>query len=137
MALSAQQIRMARASLRWSIADLAEKSGVAVSTVKRAEAVDGPLPVTRPNADAMQRALEAAGVEFIPENGGGAGVRLKRRPTPPGAGAGLLLRIRATGADVAIDGERLVAVRGDLIPDDLWSEAQANLKDLAAALECK
>jgi hypothetical protein len=33
----------------------------------------------RANADALQRALEAAGVEFIPENGGGAGVRMKER----------------------------------------------------------
>ncbi|MGI4939612.1 MAG: helix-turn-helix domain-containing protein [Janthinobacterium lividum] len=78
MALTAQQLRMARACLRWSIADLAEHSGVAVSTVKRAEAVDGPIPVTRPNADAMLRALEAAGVQFIPENGGGVGVRLRQ-----------------------------------------------------------
>jgi len=29
--------------------------------------------------DAVQKALEKAGVEFIPENGGGAGVRLKKR----------------------------------------------------------
>lgn len=78
MALSGQQIRMARASLRWSISDLAEKSGVAISTVKRAEAGDGAVPVTRPNSEAMQRALEAAGVEFIPENGGGAGVRMQK-----------------------------------------------------------
>lgn len=28
--------------------------------------------------DKLQRALEAAGVEFIPENGGGAGVRLRK-----------------------------------------------------------
>ena len=70
---------MARACLRWSIADLAEQSGVAVSTVKRAEADDGPPPITRPNSDAIQRAIEAAGVEFIPENGGGAGVRLRER----------------------------------------------------------
>jgi transcriptional regulator with XRE-family HTH domain len=73
---------MARASLRWSISDLAQKSGVAASTVKRAEAADGALPVTRPNAEAMQRALEAAGIEFIAENGGGAGVRMRK----PGAG---------------------------------------------------
>ena len=70
---------MARACLRWSIADLAQHSGVAVSTVKRAEAEDGPLPITRPNSDAIQRAIEAAGVDFIPENGGGAGVRLRER----------------------------------------------------------
>ena len=78
MALQAHQIRMARALLRWSIADLAEQSGVAVSTIKRAEAVDGEIPTTRPNADAIQRALETAGAEFIPENGGGPGVRMRK-----------------------------------------------------------
>jgi hypothetical protein len=46
--------------------------------VKRAESVDGSPPITRPNLDAIVRALEAAGVEFIPENGGGAGVRLRK-----------------------------------------------------------
>lgn len=34
--------------------------------------------VAQPSVDAIQSALEAAGVEFIPENGGGAGVRLKK-----------------------------------------------------------
>jgi transcriptional regulator with XRE-family HTH domain len=70
---------MARAHLRWSVADLAEKSGVSVSTVKRGESVDGEMPITGPNAAALQRCLEAAGVEFIPENGGGAGVRMRER----------------------------------------------------------
>ncbi len=72
------QIRMARGYLRWSAQELAEKSGVGVSTVKRAEAEDGLPPITKPNMDAIRRALEAAGVEFIPENGGGAGVRLRK-----------------------------------------------------------
>lgn len=79
MALHAHQVRMARALLRWSIADLAEKSGVAVSTIKRAEAVEGEIPTTRPNAEAIQRALENAGADFIAENGGGPGVRMRRR----------------------------------------------------------
>ena len=81
MALKSHQLRMARALLRWSIADLAERSGVAISTIKRAEAVEGELPITRPNADALQRALEVAGAEFIAENGGGAGVRMRKSET--------------------------------------------------------
>jgi hypothetical protein len=35
--------------------------------------------MTTPNDIAVRRALEAAGVEFIDENGGGPGVRLRRR----------------------------------------------------------
>ena len=37
-------------------------------------------PVTLPNEAALRRALEAAGVEFIDENGGGPGLRLRKRP---------------------------------------------------------
>lgn len=33
-----------------------------------------------PNADAVRRALEAAGILFIPENGNGPGVRLRDKP---------------------------------------------------------
>jgi hypothetical protein len=39
------------------------------------------MTMMRANADALQRTLEAAGVEFIPENGGGAGVRMKKPGT--------------------------------------------------------
>ena len=45
----------------------------------RAEANDGPPTLTAANMDAIRRALEEAGVEFIPENGGGAGVRMRKR----------------------------------------------------------
>jgi hypothetical protein len=55
------------------------KSGVGVSTVKRAEAEDGAPPINPPNLAAIRSALETAGVEFIPENGGGAGVRLTKQ----------------------------------------------------------
>ena len=64
--------------LRWEQAALAEKAGVSVETIKRLERLDGPLRTTRvATVEAIQRALEAAGVEFIPENGGGAGLRLR------------------------------------------------------------
>ena len=53
-----------------------------LSTVKRAEGVDGTPPITRPNADAIRRALEAAGIEFIAENGGGPGVRMRGQLPP-------------------------------------------------------
>jgi hypothetical protein len=41
--------------------------------------LEGRDPLTVANTDAVRRALEAAGIEFIPENGGGAGVRLRRK----------------------------------------------------------
>jgi transcriptional regulator with XRE-family HTH domain len=70
---------MARGFLKWSVRDLAERSGVADSTIKRMELVDGE-PSARPdNMEAVLRVLQAAGIELIPENGGGAGVRLRKR----------------------------------------------------------
>jgi hypothetical protein len=42
------------------------------------EVVDGEIPVTLANEAALRHALEAAGVEFIDENGGGPGVRLQK-----------------------------------------------------------
>ena len=75
--LTGGQIRAARGFLRWSAEMLAEQSKVGLSTVKRAEAAEETAPITRANADAIQRALEAGGIEFIAENGGGAGVRMK------------------------------------------------------------
>jgi hypothetical protein len=59
---------------------LAGASRVAVSTIRRVEVLEGELPVTATNAAALRNALEAPGVEFIEENGGGPGVRL-RKPT--------------------------------------------------------
>jgi transcriptional regulator with XRE-family HTH domain len=75
--LTCQQVRAARAILRWRAADLAEKAGVNISTIQRTERTDGPVLMMPANARAVQRALEAGGVEFIDENGGGAGVRLR------------------------------------------------------------
>jgi transcriptional regulator with XRE-family HTH domain len=82
MGISSAQLRAARALLRWSALDLAKASKVGVATIRRVEIIDGAIPVTPANELAIRRALEAAGVEFIDENGGGAGVRL-RRPSGP------------------------------------------------------
>jgi hypothetical protein len=72
-------MRAARALLRWSAVDLAGASKVGVATIRRAEVVEGEIPVTLANEASIRRALELAGVEFIDENGGGPGVRLKKR----------------------------------------------------------
>jgi hypothetical protein len=57
---------------------LANASKVGVATIRRVEIMEGEIPVTSANEAALRRALEAAGVEFIDENGGGAGVRLRK-----------------------------------------------------------
>jgi hypothetical protein len=77
--LTSFQIRAARAVLKWSAEDLAQHSSVSLRTIRRAELADRHTSLTAPNNLAIRRAFEAAGVEFIDENGGGAGVRLRKR----------------------------------------------------------
>ena len=77
--LSSSQIRAARALLRWSAEDLARESALGLNTIKRAELAEDKTSLTVANDLAVRRALEAAGVEFIDENGGGPGVRLRKR----------------------------------------------------------
>ena len=50
---------------------------IGINTIRRAEAEAGEVRMTAANTRAVQRSLEDAGVEFIPENGGGAGVRMR------------------------------------------------------------
>ena len=73
------QLLGARGLLRWNQADLAKASGLALSTISRMESIDGPVQGHSGNVWRIQRALEDAGIEFIDENGGGPGVRLKNR----------------------------------------------------------
>jgi len=78
--ISIEQIRGARGLLGWSQTDLAEASGRSLPTIKRLENEDaGAANVSDDVRRTVQAALEKAGVEFIPENGGGAGVRLAKR----------------------------------------------------------
>lgn len=76
--ISSAQMRAARALLRWSALDLAKASKVGVATIRRVEVVDGEIPVTLANEASLRQTLESAGVEFIDENGGGPGVRLRK-----------------------------------------------------------
>lgn len=71
------QMKAARALLGWSQADLSERSGVSLPTIKRME-THGPGRSAADTVVAVQQALEAGGVQFIPENGGGAGLRLAK-----------------------------------------------------------
>jgi transcriptional regulator with XRE-family HTH domain len=74
--MNSQQSRAARGLLKWSQRQLADASGVALSTV-----ADFEIDKREPRADnltAIRRALEDAGVEFIPaRRGRGVGVRLR------------------------------------------------------------
>lgn len=70
-----RQMREGRELIGMSQADLATAAGVAVSLLARIEAVDGMVVAKKPDWMAIQAALEAAGVEFITEDDGGAGVR--------------------------------------------------------------
>jgi transcriptional regulator with XRE-family HTH domain len=75
--LTSEQIRAARALLRWEQKDLALASGVSLPTIKRLEAKPGLLNAHGPTINALRHALSDAGIQFIPENGGGPGVRLR------------------------------------------------------------
>lgn len=75
MTVTAPQIRAARGLLNWSQTDLARAAGLSRPTIDRSERAT----VSAEAVAAIRHALEAAGVEFIAENGGGAGVRLRRR----------------------------------------------------------
>ncbi len=69
-------MKMARAALGWGVRDLAGAAKVNPNTVTRYEKGGGANVTT---VQSLQRALEAAGVVFIQENGGGPGVRLAQR----------------------------------------------------------
>jgi hypothetical protein len=80
--LTSPQIRAARGLLRWSAEDLAREAALGLATIRRAEGAKNETSMTIANDLAVRRALETAGVEFIDENGGGPGVRLRKRPLP-------------------------------------------------------
>jgi transcriptional regulator with XRE-family HTH domain len=66
---------MARVALSWGVRDLAQKAGVSPDTIARFERGEQLRLSTEEN---IRAAFEAAGLEFIPENGGGVGVRFAK-----------------------------------------------------------
>lgn len=66
---------MARVAVGWGVRELAKAAGISPETVVRFEAGE---PARATTAAKIATTLEAAGVEFIPENGGGPGVRLRK-----------------------------------------------------------
>jgi transcriptional regulator with XRE-family HTH domain len=77
--ITAGQCRAARAFLNWSQSKLANEARVGLKTLGNFEAGRS-VPIAN-NLASLQRALEHAGVEFIAENGGGLGVRLRKAGT--------------------------------------------------------
>ncbi|WP_413989101.1 helix-turn-helix domain-containing protein [Labrys okinawensis] len=69
------QCKMARTALGWGVIDLAREAHVSTQTVVRFERGD---QLKNHTVDNLQSAMENAGIQFIPENGGGVGVRLKK-----------------------------------------------------------
>jgi transcriptional regulator with XRE-family HTH domain len=79
--ISIRQIKAARSLLGWSQDDLADASGISKPTIGRLEATDSNdlIGGRVETGEALVAALEKAGIDFIAENGGGAGVRLRKR----------------------------------------------------------
>jgi len=79
LVLSSELIRAARALIRWEQRDLETASSVSLPTIKRLESKPGIMAAHPSTVLALRRAFESAGIEFIDENGGGPGVRLRKR----------------------------------------------------------
>jgi transcriptional regulator with XRE-family HTH domain len=68
---------MARAALNWTVRDLAEATGLHRNTINNIEV--GRYTGDAKSLELIERVLRRAGIEFIDENGGGPGVRMRRQ----------------------------------------------------------
>ena len=75
---------MARTALSLGVRELGERAGVSANTISRFE---NGADIRLSTLTKIQNVLEAAGIEFIPENGGGAGVRFKKSENDPESGS--------------------------------------------------
>jgi transcriptional regulator with XRE-family HTH domain len=82
MAVTSAQVRMARAALNWTVRELAEATRLHRNTITNIET--GRYAGDAETLAAIETILKRAGVEFIDENGGGPGVRLRKRPLKKG-----------------------------------------------------
>jgi transcriptional regulator with XRE-family HTH domain len=78
--ITSAQCRAARGLLDWTQQELADRAGVGIVTIRQVEAAAN--APRRATLAVIKLALETGGVEFIDENGGGLGVRLRKRPRP-------------------------------------------------------
>jgi hypothetical protein len=81
--ITSEQVRAARALLRWEQKDLAAASRISLPAIKRMETVRGPLAAQARTIEAIKEAFAAAGVIFVEENGEGPGVRLRKDRNRP------------------------------------------------------
>ena len=75
--ITSEQIRAARALIKWSADDLAEAAGVGVATIRRFESVAGVPSGQMRVIELLRNTLQAAGVEFVGTPDDRPGVRLK------------------------------------------------------------
>lgn len=80
MPVTSAQVRMARAALNWTVRDLADAAGLHRNTITNIEV--GRYGGELETLSIIQKVLTQAGVEFIDENGGGPGVRLRKKSKP-------------------------------------------------------
>ena len=78
--LTPRLCRAARALIGFEQKDLVAASGVSKSTIGAFEIKDQSARLSTMNNRALVEAFEKAGVDFVPANGGGPGVRLRRSP---------------------------------------------------------
>lgn len=83
--VSPAQLRAARGLLNWSVSQLAEATGLAMNTVRKAENARDFRSVYKPNAQLLRTTLEEAGVVFIDADDQGAGARLAAPIEPDGS----------------------------------------------------
>ena len=76
--ITSGQIKAARGLISWTARQLAEKSGIGFSTLIRLESEEGSPSSHVKTLEAIKRAIEDAGIEFIGTPEEGAGVRWKK-----------------------------------------------------------
>ncbi len=76
--ITSGQIKAARGLLNWTVQQLADKSGLGFTTIVRMESVDGVPPSQAKTLEAVRKAVEKAGVEFIGTPDSQAGVRWRK-----------------------------------------------------------
>ena len=77
MPVTSAQLRMARAALNWTVRDLADATGLHRNTINNIEV--GRYAGDPKSLETIENVLRKAGVQFIDENGGGPGVRMRKR----------------------------------------------------------
>jgi transcriptional regulator with XRE-family HTH domain len=76
--ITSSQLRAARSVLGWSVAHIADETGIGTATLKRYEASSGVPKSRKGHLDTLRKMYEAAGIEFIGTPDDGPGIRIHR-----------------------------------------------------------